>query len=224
MAATILLNDPSMWSAICSASSGISFATLFRNITCDKRVLVAYRWKEISWRARDICWIRSAGSKLCFPGEHLNCNWYYSLIDDWNLQQQFLWIHRNYSYYIFCLCFLLSGNTVALLHSFFSNLPQEWLESTQTLIMNFRPVTSVATLRIIFRIMGPLMPRLGFVHPVFLKVCIFSSLYSFFLIPFQHAMKLTPLFFCLYRLFIFCSIACLIFLENRHHLQWRHLK
>eukprot|EP00267_Zea_mays_P043474 XP_020395568.1 mediator of RNA polymerase II transcription subunit 23 [Zea mays] len=35
------------------------------------------------------------------------------------------------------------GNIVALLHSFFSNLLQEWLESTFTVIKHLRPVNSI---------------------------------------------------------------------------------
>ncbi|XVE85456.1 hypothetical protein DITRI_Ditri17bG0092500 [Diplodiscus trichospermus] len=62
------------------------------------------------------------------------------------------------------------GNIVALLHSFFSNLPQEWLEGTQVIIKHLRPVTSVAMLRIAFRIMGPLLPRLANSHNLFNKV------------------------------------------------------
>ncbi|GLT76812.1 hypothetical protein SLA2020_484490 [Shorea laevis] len=62
------------------------------------------------------------------------------------------------------------GNIVALLHSFFSNLPQEWLEGTHAIIKHLRPVTSVAMLRIAFRIMGPLLPRLANAHTLFNKV------------------------------------------------------
>ncbi|XVF85420.1 hypothetical protein PTKIN_Ptkin17bG0116800 [Pterospermum kingtungense] len=62
------------------------------------------------------------------------------------------------------------GNTVALLHSFFSSLPQEWLEGTQVIIKHLRPVTSVAMLRITFRIMGPLLPRLANSHNLFNKI------------------------------------------------------
>ncbi|KAK4596788.1 hypothetical protein RGQ29_014717 [Quercus rubra] len=61
------------------------------------------------------------------------------------------------------------GNIVALLHSFFSNLPQEWLEGTHVIIKHLRPVTSVAMLRIVFRIMGPLLPRLANAHSLFNK-------------------------------------------------------
>ncbi|XXG80040.1 hypothetical protein AAC387_Pa09g0992 [Persea americana] len=61
------------------------------------------------------------------------------------------------------------GNIVALLHSFFSNLPQEWLEGTHAVIKHLRPVTSVAMLRIAFRIVGPLLPRLAFARPLFMK-------------------------------------------------------
>ncbi|MBA0556424.1 hypothetical protein Golob_026528, partial [Gossypium lobatum] len=61
------------------------------------------------------------------------------------------------------------GNIVALLHSFFSNLPQEWLEGTHVIIQQLRPVTSVAMLRIAFRIMGPLLPRLVTAHNLFNK-------------------------------------------------------
>ncbi|KAF5750129.1 hypothetical protein HS088_TW03G00461 [Tripterygium wilfordii] len=61
------------------------------------------------------------------------------------------------------------GNIVALLHSFFSNLPQEWLEGTHVIIKHLRPVTSIAMLRIAFRIMGPLLPRLANAHSLFHK-------------------------------------------------------
>ncbi|XP_061375286.1 mediator of RNA polymerase II transcription subunit 23 isoform X2 [Gastrolobium bilobum] len=61
------------------------------------------------------------------------------------------------------------GNVVALLHSFFSNLPQEWLEGTNVIIKQLRPVTSVAMLRIAFRIMGPLLPKLANAHALFNK-------------------------------------------------------
>lgn len=65
---------------------------------------------------------------------------------------------------------ILPGNIVALLHSFFSNLPQEWLEGTHVIIKHLRPITSVAMLRIVFRIMGPLLPRLVNAHTLFNKV------------------------------------------------------
>lgn len=61
------------------------------------------------------------------------------------------------------------GNIIALLHSFFSNLPQEWLEGTHVIIKHLRPITSVAMLRIAFRIMGPLLPRLANSHTLFNK-------------------------------------------------------
>ncbi|CAI9096742.1 OLC1v1032951C1 [Oldenlandia corymbosa var. corymbosa] len=61
------------------------------------------------------------------------------------------------------------GNVVALLHSFFCNLPQEWLEGSHLIIKHLRPVTSIAVLRIVFRIMGPLLPRLANAHTLFAK-------------------------------------------------------
>ncbi|XP_010271303.1 PREDICTED: mediator of RNA polymerase II transcription subunit 23 [Nelumbo nucifera] len=61
------------------------------------------------------------------------------------------------------------GNIVALLHAFFSNLPLEWLEGTHAIIKNLRPLTSVAMLRIVFRIMGPLLPRLSCAKQPFVK-------------------------------------------------------
>ncbi|GAU40725.1 hypothetical protein TSUD_14100 [Trifolium subterraneum] len=61
------------------------------------------------------------------------------------------------------------GNVVALLHSFFSNLPQEWLEGANVIIKQLRPVTSVAMLRIAFRIMGPVLPKLANAHTLFNK-------------------------------------------------------
>ncbi|XP_019424087.1 PREDICTED: mediator of RNA polymerase II transcription subunit 23-like isoform X2 [Lupinus angustifolius] len=62
-----------------------------------------------------------------------------------------------------------NGNVVALLHSFFSNLPLEWLERTHVIIKQLQPVTSVAMLRIAFRIMGPLLPKLVGAHALFNK-------------------------------------------------------
>ncbi|XP_047340954.1 mediator of RNA polymerase II transcription subunit 23-like [Impatiens glandulifera] len=52
------------------------------------------------------------------------------------------------------------GNIVGLLHAFFYNLPLEWLEGSHLIIKHLRPVTSVALLRIVFRIISPLLPRL----------------------------------------------------------------
>ncbi|XP_051146018.1 mediator of RNA polymerase II transcription subunit 23 [Andrographis paniculata] len=62
------------------------------------------------------------------------------------------------------------GNVVALLHSFFSNLPLEWLEGSLLIIKHLKPVTSIAGLRIAFRIMGPLLPRLANAHTLFSKI------------------------------------------------------
>ncbi|KAG8366749.1 hypothetical protein BUALT_Bualt17G0111700 [Buddleja alternifolia] len=62
------------------------------------------------------------------------------------------------------------GNVVALLHSFFSNLPLEWVEGTHLIIKHLKPVTSIAALRIAFRIMGPLLPRLTNAHTLFNKI------------------------------------------------------
>ncbi|KAG9457178.1 hypothetical protein H6P81_001686 [Aristolochia fimbriata] len=61
------------------------------------------------------------------------------------------------------------GNIVALLHAFFSNLSLEWLEGSHTIVKHLRPVTSVAMLRIAFRILGPLLPRLAFTRHLFFK-------------------------------------------------------
>ncbi|XP_073031480.1 mediator of RNA polymerase II transcription subunit 23 [Primulina eburnea] len=61
------------------------------------------------------------------------------------------------------------GNVVALLHSFFSNLPLEWLEGTHLIIKHLRPLTSIAALRIAFRIMSPLLPRVVNAHTLFSK-------------------------------------------------------
>ncbi|KAK9115147.1 hypothetical protein Syun_021944 [Stephania yunnanensis] len=46
------------------------------------------------------------------------------------------------------------GNIVALLHAFFSNLPQEWLEGTHATLKHLQPVTSVAMLRVAFHVFG----------------------------------------------------------------------
>lgn len=59
---------------------------------------------------------------------------------------------------------------MALLHAFFNNLPQEWLDKTHLLVNHLRPIKSVAVLRIAFRIVGPLLPRLANAHNLFSKV------------------------------------------------------
>ncbi|XP_076947304.1 mediator of RNA polymerase II transcription subunit 23-like [Bidens hawaiensis] len=61
------------------------------------------------------------------------------------------------------------GNVVALIHAFFSNLPQQWLDNTHLLIHQLRPVSSVSMLRIVFRIIGPLLPILANAHGLFIK-------------------------------------------------------
>eukprot|EP00249_Psilotum_nudum_P014518 c24860_g3_i2 orf=1111-2187(+) len=61
------------------------------------------------------------------------------------------------------------GNTVSLLHAFASNLPFEWLEGLHTVITLQRPITSIAQLRLSFRIIGPLLPRLVISRPLFSK-------------------------------------------------------
>ncbi|KAJ7524381.1 hypothetical protein O6H91_17G002600 [Diphasiastrum complanatum] len=61
------------------------------------------------------------------------------------------------------------GNTVALLHAFGANLPFEWLEGMHAVINLQRPIRSVAQLRLAFRIMGPLLPRLAISRPLFQK-------------------------------------------------------
>ncbi|KAI3763730.1 hypothetical protein L2E82_13725 [Cichorium intybus] len=61
------------------------------------------------------------------------------------------------------------GNMVALLHAFFSNLPQEWLDKTHLLVNHLRPVSSVGVLRIAFRIIGPLLPKIASSHSLFVK-------------------------------------------------------
>lgn len=68
---------------------------------------------------------------------------------------------------------------MALLHAFFSNLPQEWLEGTHLIINHLRPVTSIAVLRIAFRIIGPLLPRLANAHALFSKVYKLPSIISY---------------------------------------------
>ena len=59
---------------------------------------------------------------------------------------------------------------MALLHAFASNLSFEWLEGIHTVVNNQRPITSVAQLRVAFRIIGPLLPRLIVSKPLFSKV------------------------------------------------------
>jgi hypothetical protein len=69
----------------------------------------------------------------------------------------------------------ITGNTVALLHAFASNLSFEWLEGIHSVVNNQRPITCVAQLRLAFRIIGPLLPRLVVSKPLFSKVNGFSK-------------------------------------------------
>ncbi|BFI23757.1 mediator of RNA polymerase II transcription subunit 23 [Marchantia polymorpha subsp. ruderalis] len=61
------------------------------------------------------------------------------------------------------------GNTLALLHAFSANLPFDWLEGMHSVITLQRPISSVAHLRLAFRIMGPLLPRLVISRTLFAK-------------------------------------------------------
>lgn len=65
---------------------------------------------------------------------------------------------------------IISANTVTLLHTLQSNLPYEWLEGMHTVITQQRPFVSVVHLRLAYRIMGPLLPRLVISRPLFAKV------------------------------------------------------
>lgn len=98
----------------------------------------------------------------------------------------------HFKFHVFCGCFLcvvfyilpriflFSGNLVALLHSFFSNLSQEWLEGAHILVKQLRPITSVAMLRIAFRIVGPLLTRLASASLLFSKVMSSSIVLYFY--------------------------------------------
>ncbi|KAL3685167.1 hypothetical protein R1sor_003189 [Riccia sorocarpa] len=74
------------------------------------------------------------------------------------------------------------GNTVALLHAFSANLPFEWLEGMHSVITLQRPICSVAHLRLAFRIIGPLLPRLVISRPLFAKTValLFTSMVDVF--------------------------------------------
>ncbi|KAI5077336.1 hypothetical protein GOP47_0007160 [Adiantum capillus-veneris] len=61
------------------------------------------------------------------------------------------------------------GNLLALLHVFSSHLPFDWLEGMHTVINSQRPIVSVAQLRLAFRIIGPLLPRLVISKPLLTK-------------------------------------------------------
>lgn len=69
-----------------------------------------------------------------------------------------------------------TGNTVALLHAIGANLPFEWLEGMHAVITLQRPITSLVHLRLCYRIMGPLLPRLLISRPLFAKVWLGSLL------------------------------------------------
>ncbi|KAK9074556.1 hypothetical protein SSX86_007154 [Deinandra increscens subsp. villosa] len=61
------------------------------------------------------------------------------------------------------------GSMVALIHALFCNLPLEWLDNTHHLMNQLRPVSSVSMLRMAFRIIGPLLPRLANAQSLFIK-------------------------------------------------------
>ncbi|KAM7275982.1 hypothetical protein ACFE04_017848 [Oxalis oulophora] len=74
------------------------------------------------------------------------------------------------------------GNIIALLHTFFNELPQEWLMESLIIISHLRPISSIAKLRITFRVLGPLLPRLANVRLFFKKMLLelFSALEDVF--------------------------------------------
>ncbi|KAL2653365.1 hypothetical protein R1flu_021493 [Riccia fluitans] len=74
------------------------------------------------------------------------------------------------------------GNTMALLHAFSANLPFEWLEGMHSVITLQRPICSVAHLRLAFRIVGPLLPRLVISRQLFAKTLalLFTSMADVF--------------------------------------------
>lgn len=76
----------------------------------------------------------------------------------------------------------MAANTVTLLHTLQSNLPFEWLEGMHSVITQQRPFVSVVHLRLAYRIMGPLLPRL-LSRPLFAKVPISLILYDLCGIP-----------------------------------------
>ncbi|KAL8161237.1 hypothetical protein V2J09_012726 [Rumex salicifolius] len=108
-------------------------------------------YTEVSRIIKDSWWLTDAKRS---PGE-LDSAVNYALLDP-------TWAAQDY-------ISTAIGNVVALLHSFFSNLPQEWLEGAHLIIKHLRPVSSVAMLRIAFRIMGPVLPRLANAHALFNK-------------------------------------------------------
>ncbi|KAH7428872.1 hypothetical protein KP509_09G020900 [Ceratopteris richardii] len=63
----------------------------------------------------------------------------------------------------------MTGNLLALLHVFSNHLPFDWLEGLHTVINMQRPIVSVAQLRLAFRVLGPLLPRLVISKPLFTK-------------------------------------------------------
>ncbi|KAG0577554.1 hypothetical protein KC19_5G164800 [Ceratodon purpureus] len=72
------------------------------------------------------------------------------------------------------------ANTVTLLHTLQSNLPFEWLENMHSVITQQRPFVSVVHLRLAYRIMGPLLPRLLISRPLFAKVLALAWFISIF--------------------------------------------
>jgi hypothetical protein len=74
----------------------------------------------------------------------------------------------------------ITANTVTLLHTLQSNLPFEWLEGMHSVITQQRPFVSVVHLRLAYRIMGPLLPRLLISRPLFAKVLALPDSLTFF--------------------------------------------
>ncbi|XP_024525879.1 mediator of RNA polymerase II transcription subunit 23 [Selaginella moellendorffii] len=61
------------------------------------------------------------------------------------------------------------GNAAALFHAFTANISFEWLENTHDVVNLQRPMTTVAQLRLAFRMLGPLVPRFVISRPLFAK-------------------------------------------------------
>eukprot|EP00850_Spirogloea_muscicola_P008367 SM000044S16014 [mRNA] locus=s44:548456:560883:- [translate_table: standard] len=60
-------------------------------------------------------------------------------------------------------------NMLALAHALCANLPFEWLEGSHEMVKLQRPVRTVAQLKICFKLLGPLLPRMAISRPLFAK-------------------------------------------------------
>ena len=71
-----------------------------------------------------------------------------------------------------------AGQVVAVCHALLASLPFEWLDGCVTLVRLQRPLKTVAHLRVVYRLLGPILPRMAISRTLFAAVRVAEKLGS----------------------------------------------